>query len=327
MPKRITQFLRFIRDLPKRASSALRLRTLRKADIPKDLRDICARYGEDVIAMLLASGHNPRAKELQTIYQTDEAVEHARAWLAERSHSRQRREIVTLSLEVVVVGLIGLEILLGIWQAHLQSRNFEIQQHVLTNLENSSAATADTLQNSAQNFRDSAAAAKKQIEFLQKEKQDRDEAVLSTVYKELFFNENAFAENQKALETEVAAIRKEGKTLIGPINTLHTSAWELLRLYLPRQIGGKAAILGSVTEVYMLTHRINEVIRSREDYRIHNGSMSNFATRMAAYDEQLQELNAKILSLLGELLPTLKAMQKADAQQAAPKTSAQVGPA
>ncbi len=116
-----------------------------KAEIPRELRAICERYGEDVIGMTLASGHTPRANELRTIYATDETVEHARTWLTERSRSRRWRERITFSLEILVVLLIGWEIYLGYQQEQLQSRNFKEQQQVLTNLQNSSAATAKTL--------------------------------------------------------------------------------------------------------------------------------------------------------------------------------------
>jgi hypothetical protein len=116
-----------------------------KTEIPPHLKQICERYGEDVIGLTLASGHNPRAKDLQTIYATDETVEHARTWLTERGRSRRWRERITLSLEIVVVLLIGWEIYLGHQQERLQSRNFKEQQQVLTNLQTSSAATAKTL--------------------------------------------------------------------------------------------------------------------------------------------------------------------------------------
>jgi hypothetical protein len=117
----------------------------RRAEIPADIRAICERYGEDVIGLTLASGLNPRAKDLQAVYQTDETVAHATAWHTERGRSRQRRERITFSLEIVVVLLIGGEIFLSLWDGHLQARNFERQQQVLTNLQKSSAATAKTL--------------------------------------------------------------------------------------------------------------------------------------------------------------------------------------
>lgn len=139
-----TRFFNLIRNLPSRATHMWPLRQFRKADIPPGLRDICERYGEDVIGMTLASGLGPRAKDLQTVYATDETIEHARTWLTERGRSRRWRDRITLSLEIVVVLLIGWEIYLGYQQERLQSRNSKEQQQVLTNLQTSSAATAKT---------------------------------------------------------------------------------------------------------------------------------------------------------------------------------------
>lgn len=229
--------------------------------------------------------------------------------------------IISLAVNAALFMITIVSLLIAVAAYRASEKSGEQQLETLKKSREALQITADTLEHSAKDFRDSAEAAKGQFTFLQTEKQDRDEAVLSTLYKELSFNEIAVAENQTALGTELAAI-KEDKTLIGPINTLHTGAWELLRLYLPHQISGKAAVLGSVTEIYRLTYRINELIRSREDYRIHNGAMSNFATTMVAYDGQLQELNTKISPHFRELLPILKPMQRADAQQAAPKNPA-----
>jgi hypothetical protein len=128
-----------------RDGAAAPLPKSQEAEIPAKIKEICERYGEDVIGMMLASGLNPRAQDLRAIYATDETIAHATAWHTERSRSRQRRERITFSLEIAVVLLILGEILLGLWQGHLQSRNFNEQQQVLTNLQTSSAATAKTL--------------------------------------------------------------------------------------------------------------------------------------------------------------------------------------
>ncbi|MGC2463868.1 MAG: hypothetical protein WA517_01660 [Candidatus Acidiferrum sp.] len=127
------RFLKSIRDLPTRASTwRWPFQTLRKANISTAERELFERYGENVIAMQVAGSF-------------DQDVEHARDWLTERTRSRQRRESITFALEIVVVLLIGGEIFLALWQGHLQSLNFDEQQQVLKNLQNSSATTAKTL--------------------------------------------------------------------------------------------------------------------------------------------------------------------------------------
>jgi hypothetical protein len=127
------------------------LRKVRRADIPACERDIFERYGEPIIGSVLASGLQPHAPELQPLHGDPNAaiVGHARDWLTERADSRERREQWTSTrdfiLEIVVIGLIGWEIHMSYRQEQLQSKDFDKQQQALTNLEKSSAETANTL--------------------------------------------------------------------------------------------------------------------------------------------------------------------------------------
>jgi hypothetical protein len=86
----------------------------------------------------------------------EQDAEHARAWLTERADYHERREQITLFIEIAVALLILGEILLAIWQGHLQSvnfkeqqqaqtKNFDEQQQVLTTLQRSSETTANNL--------------------------------------------------------------------------------------------------------------------------------------------------------------------------------------
>jgi hypothetical protein len=134
MPKWMTRFLESIRNLPSRTSPRWPwpLRKVRKADIPDTERDLFERYGETVISMQVRGSFV-------------EDAEHARAWLTERADYQERRERITLLLEIVVVLLILGEIVLALRQEHLQSLNFKEQQQGLTTLQQSSQTTADNL--------------------------------------------------------------------------------------------------------------------------------------------------------------------------------------
>jgi hypothetical protein len=141
-----------VRELPSRLSSRWWLRKVRKANIPEAERDICERYGENAIAQTLASGHNPRSKDLQVIYQTDETVQHARDWLTERSDYHERKEqwraiqeFVVIVLEILVIALISWEIHISIREEREEVQAFGKEQEIWRNLEASSRATASTL--------------------------------------------------------------------------------------------------------------------------------------------------------------------------------------
>jgi len=94
----------------------MRLRTVRKANISKEDRDLFERYGEAVIGSVLASGLHPRAPELMAIYAGVGKVEQARDWLTERADFHERREqrveAVEWAVLIFVVVSVVVEILL-----------------------------------------------------------------------------------------------------------------------------------------------------------------------------------------------------------------------
>src|SRR5882762_6362802 len=133
------QFFKFIRGLPNRASPRWPwpLRKVRNANIPAGERDFFERYGETVISMKVSGSF-------------DQDEQHARAWLTERADYHERREqwisARDLILDLVIIALIGWEIHLSYRQERLQTQDFERQQQLLTNLQNSSAEIFASLQ-------------------------------------------------------------------------------------------------------------------------------------------------------------------------------------
>jgi hypothetical protein len=167
MPSWMTRSFKSIRDLLSRATPAwpLRFRAARKSNITDAEREVFERYGENLIAMQVRGSFV-------------EDADHAREWLKERARSHQRRETITFALEIVVVLLIGGEILLALWQEHLQSRNFDDQQKVLTNLQKTAGDQLSILESQKNALADSAAALKAQVEFASKQ-ETRTEAELA----------------------------------------------------------------------------------------------------------------------------------------------------
>jgi len=87
MSNRLIQFCKRL------GSSIYRKIRLRKANnISQAERDICERYGEQVIGMMLAGGWSPSTIDLQDIYYSPLARENARDWLTERADYRERHD-------------------------------------------------------------------------------------------------------------------------------------------------------------------------------------------------------------------------------------------
>ena len=85
---------------------------VRRARIPANERDIFERYGEQVIAFVIAGGFTPAAKELHSLYQQSDVQVHARDWLTERGDLRQRHETLTFWLEVGVLFFVILGVII-----------------------------------------------------------------------------------------------------------------------------------------------------------------------------------------------------------------------
>ena len=204
MPNWMMQFLKSIRDLPSRTSPRWPwpLRKVRKANIPRGARDFFERYGETVISMQVSGNFEQNA-------------ENARAWLTERADYQERRGSVTFALEIVVVVLIGGEIVLALWQGHLQSRNFDDQQQVLTNLQNSSAATAKTLTSLQSAIESMNTTLQMQLDALKKSEAQAErsakagEASASTASQALHVSERAYVH----VEAGVTSVPKAGEKL------------------------------------------------------------------------------------------------------------------
>lgn len=106
-------------------------------------RETCERYGEQVIAPLLAHNFGP---DVQALYQTQEARNNTRDWLTETSDRRERRENVRYSLglaiEIGVIVLIGIEIGLSIYYGNRSIREGKKEAEILDKVNQSTSDTA-----------------------------------------------------------------------------------------------------------------------------------------------------------------------------------------
>lgn len=134
---------------------------------------------------------------------------------------------------------------------------------------------------------------------------ERDSNVIKAIDEELLSNKKALQQNLEKLEREFIFLG-EDKVLVQPLFLLKTGFWDLAKLNLPKKLlrGNRLVRLRNIT---FLAEQVNEEIRSREGYRIHNGAMSNYIKRMRIYDESLvgilQDLSAEMRSFESEMNP------------------------
>jgi len=132
------------------------------------------------------------------------------------------------------------------------------------------------------------------INKAQRESAERDNAVIKAIDEELLSNKKSLEQNLARLQHELSVL-DESKSIVPPLFVLKTGLWDLAKVNFPKKLlrGNR---LTHLRNLVFLAEQANEEIRSRENYRIHNGAMSNFNDRMRLYDESI----IRVLQALAE---------------------------
>jgi hypothetical protein len=153
-------------------------RKVRKAQITKEDREIFERYGEAVVASILAS--NPSTTEIHAYiagqdYEPSSQGRRpaARDWLTECRDAHERREQRLESIEIGVVALITLEIILSLTFGGIGIYDARKQGKVLDHMDASAAATAETMQAVRDELKSLASDQAKAREILEQQERDR----------------------------------------------------------------------------------------------------------------------------------------------------------
>lgn len=127
---------------------------------------------------------------------------------------------------------------------------------------------------------------------------DRDEIIMRALNEEIGENNKLVARNMAYIRQELAVL-SDNKSVVDPLVPLKTGFWDIVKINLPRALlsGGRLLKLRNIA---LLAETTNEQIRSRENYRINNGSMSNFSSRIRLYDESLKQSLKDVKAAIGE---------------------------
>ena len=101
-----------------------------------------------------------------------------------------------------------------------------------------------------------------------KEKKERETAILLAFKEELESNSSIIEDNKKIIEEELKLLQEFSEKIVKtPLNLLESGFWDLVKINLPQKLV-KAGILVKIRNIVLLTNKINEEIRSRENFRI-----------------------------------------------------------
>lgn len=122
---------------------------------------------------------------------------------------------------------------------------------------------------------------------MRRDAREREGVMQRAVSEELTENTVALQHDLDLIQNELAVL-SEGKSVVQPLMLFKTGFWDVAKINLPATFLGGDRLL-KLRNIVSLAEACNEQIRSRENYRIHNGAMSNYASRLSQYDEPLGE--------------------------------------
>lgn len=99
-----------------------------------------------------------------------------------------------------------------------------------------------------------------------RERQEREQATLAAIREEITANKGIAEDNWKLLEREMEMLA-DNMRLLNPLDPLGSGFWEIVRVSPPQRVARDERALASVRNVARLTLQVNEVLRSRENFR------------------------------------------------------------
>jgi DNA-directed RNA polymerase subunit N (RpoN/RPB10) len=128
---------------------------------------------------------------------------------------------------------------------------------------------------------------------------------LTTIVQELEVNRIIGCDNRNILLQEQEWIRL-GQLNLKPLTKLNHDFSTFLTMNCPSVFKNQIQLLEEVRKISKLTKEINEVIQSRESYKINNGAMSNQVSVITKYDGFLVNMFVELEMLLPKFIKLIK---------------------
>ena len=128
-----------------------------------------------------------------------------------------------------------------------------------------------------------------------RDKIEKDQIIKKLIHDTLNENLVYIDKINQVLTQEIAALVQQ-QSVVTNITTLKNDYWDLIKFNIPKDHLKDNNLLKKLQDISSLTKSINENIDSREMYRLNNGAMSNFETRLQHYDDLILSENTKLIN-------------------------------
>ena len=125
----------------------------------------------------------------------------------------------------------------------------------------------------------------------------QEKVSIRTIINELRINISILSDNKTIILNELRVIGND-LTLVTPIFELNHDFSSFLTVNCPSIFKNQVKLFEEVRKISKLTSKTNKTIQSRESYRINNGAMTNYNSRLKIYDKLLQDLILELEEIL-----------------------------
>ena len=108
--------------------------------------------------------------------------------------------------------------------------------------------------------------------------------IIKTLIKDTLSENETYIDSIELVLTHEVAVLSQRQSIVTNITTLKNDFWDFIKFNIPKDLLKNNGLLKNLQDILSLTKSINENIHSRETYRLNNGAMDNFVTRLGYYD-------------------------------------------
>ena len=132
----------------------------------------------------------------------------------------------------------------------------------------------------------------------------RENSTIKGLRHELHENHELAIENKDIIKNDLESLKNK-KTLIRPLLILKSGFWDYLKFNIPKKLLDNTDLLDKLKNISLLAEHINEIIRSRQNYKDTSSAMLDFGetikTKDLIIDSDLSRFNKYIDDVLSEL--------------------------
>jgi hypothetical protein len=151
-----------------------------------------------------------------------------------------------------------------------------------------------------------------------RQRRDKDRATLAAIAEEVAANIRTAENNRNLVRHELQQLIPNGERILNPLDPLELGFWEIVKIDPPQALIHDTPALASIREVARLAGQVNQMLQSREAFRVASPTLTmhtregapSWARELAGYDQLLDRFLGELLDALHRVQPAVRAWQR-----------------